>query len=114
VKKTLQSKQKAIDWTAEKARLLLGETGAEGSNPGRIRRFYTNTYKALDIFDQMWYECQYEKRDRDWKVNYAWSVILAAMVNARSAYKESLWQREPMKQFARELVSELQDYADNM
>lgn len=81
---------------------------------GRIRRFYTGTYKSLDQFDSMWYECSYQKRDRNWVTCFAWAVILASVINARSAYCEASGKREPVKTFVRELVTELHGYISNL
>ena len=39
------------------------------STPGVIRAFYTKSYKALDQFDQLWYDVLYEKR-QNWQCNY--------------------------------------------
>lgn len=113
-KKTLQGVGNKVDWASIQASAILGEPAGEDSNPGRIRRFYTAAYKDLDVFDQEWYSCFYDKRDQDWKINYAWSVLAATIVNGRSAFNEDLGAREPMKVFARKVVDELQDYAENM
>jgi hypothetical protein len=39
---------------------------------------------------------------------------MTTVVNGRSAYNEDTGVREPMKVFARAIVSEIQDYAENM
>lgn len=114
VKKTLQNVKRQVDWESEKAKVLLGDPASEEGNPGRIRRFYTSAYKDLDVFDEEWYACFYDKRDQDWLINYLWSVIMTTVVNGRSAYNEDKGVREPMKVFARAIVSEIQDYAENM
>ncbi len=113
-KKTLQSVVQRADWAAEQANVVLGEPGDETSNPGRIRRFYTASYKDLDNFDKEWYACFYDKRDQNWEINYVWSVILATIVNGRSAFNEDHQSREPMKAFARTVLTEIQDYVENM
>lgn len=79
----------------------------EDSVCGRIHRLYTNTYKSLDQFDQLWYECSYDKRDRAWETCYAWAVILDCFINARSAYCEYNQSKEPMEVFLREAIKEI-------
>ena len=79
----------------------------EHSVSGRIRRLYTNTYKSLDQFDQLWYECAYSKRDRAWETTYSWAIILDCFINARSAYCEYYERAEPMKDFLRSAISEI-------
>ena len=113
-KKTLQSVVQRVDWAAEQANVLVGDPGDESSNAGRIRRFYTASYKDLDLFDQEWYSCFYDKRDQNWEINYVWSVIMTTIVNGRSAFNEDQGKRESMKAFARILVTEIQEYVDNM
>lgn len=76
---------------------------------GRVRLFYTNTYKSLDQFDQLWYECCYDKRDHAWQTCYTWAVILDSVVNARSAYCENLRSVEPLKSFVEELIKDIQE-----
>ncbi len=105
---------KKVDWASEQATVLVGETGDEGSNAGRIRRFYTASYKDLDFFDQEWYSCFYDKRDQNWEINYVWSVVMSTVVNGRSAFNEDQGSREGTKAFARALVKEIYEYVDKM
>jgi len=114
VKKTLQNVKQQVNWASEKVKLLVGEPRTEDGNAGRIRRFYTAAYKDLDFFDEEWYECFYDKRDQDWLINYVWAVVMTTVVNGRSAFNEDHGTREPTKAFARAIVSEIQDYVDNM
>lgn len=113
-KKSLALKDDELAW----ADTLIGSTvgdpvKGEGSVSGRIRRLYTDSYKALDQFDQLWYECCYNNRDSNWKTCYIWAVILDCVINARAAYSEIRGVKEPMKEFARGLVTELKDYIAN-
>jgi hypothetical protein len=107
VRKTLEIK-KDITTFVESA---VGEymTG-ESSNCGRIRRLYTTSYKSLDQFDQLWYECCYDKRDRNWVTCYAWALILDCFINARSAYCEARGEAEPLKEFIRVAIDEIRDF----
>lgn len=82
----------------------------EDSVSGRVRRLYTRTYKSLDQFDQLWYLCTYEKRDRRWQTAFAWAVILDCVINARSAYCEYTSSSEPMKAFITILIAEIRAY----
>src|SRR5687767_8867475 len=86
----------------------------ENSNSGRIRRFYTNNYKSLDQFDQLWYECRYDKRENNWQTNYTWAIILDCVINARSAYCENQRIIEPLKDFIRSLHSEILEYVKGL
>lgn len=88
---------------------MLDPARGDSSVSGRIRRFYTNNYKSLDQFDQLWYECAYEKREKFWETTYAWAVILDCFVNARSAYCEALSIYEPMKDFINSVIQELRE-----
>ncbi len=105
--------QKA-DWASDQVKVLIGQPGDESANSGVIRRFYTASYKDLDLFDEEWYSCFYDKRDQSWEINYVWSVIMTTIVNGRSAKNEDQNSRETMKEFARALVEEIQDFVDNM
>jgi hypothetical protein len=113
-KKTLESVIKKADWASEQASLLVGDAGDERSNPGRIRRFYTASYKDLDFFDKEWYSCFYDKRDQNWEINYVWSIVMTTVVNGRSAYNEDNRLRETMKDFARALVKDIHERVNNM
>lgn len=79
------------------------------SMPGRIRKFYTQNYKALDQFDQLWYECCYDKRDISWETRYTWALILDCVLNAHSAYCESTHSIEPLRTFIGHLIIEIQE-----
>jgi hypothetical protein len=76
------------------------------STPGRIRSFYTKSYKSLDQFDQLWYEVQYDKR-QNWQCCYLWAIILDCIINGRAAYCETHDIHVPMKDFMRTFVQEL-------
>lgn len=78
---------------------------------GRIRRYYTSSYKSLDQFDQLWYECCYDRREKSWETWYTWAVLLDCVINARSAYCELTESIEPMKAFVAALIQELYLYA---
>jgi hypothetical protein len=106
LKKTLACKED-LDTKLEDA--VGSPASGEASVSGRIRRYYTNTYKSLDQFDQLWYECTYTKRDRAWETCYAWAVILDCFINARSAYCEYYEKTEPIKTFLRAVISEIRD-----
>ena len=115
MKETLSVKEDKLSWANTLTEAAVGDAmGGETSIPGRLRRFYTNTYKSLDQFDQIWYELSYGKRDHDWQTCYIWAIILAAVVNARSAFCESKGQKEPPKEFVRGLIKEIRDYTKNL
>lgn len=111
VKKTLEAKKNSLEWHKTLMESEVSEVArGEDSTPGRLRRFYTKTYKSLDQFDQIWYDLCYSKRDKSWSTCYIWSVVLAAIVNSRSAYCEVHQLKEPAKDFSRNLIQEIQDY----
>lgn len=82
-------------------------SSGEDSVSARIRRCYSRSYKALDQFDQLWYECRYDKRDHNWETSYAWALILDCVINAHSAYCEKQGETEPLKDFIRSLIAEI-------
>lgn len=86
----------------------------ESCTSGAIRRFYTNTYKSLDQFDQLWYECCYDKREKSWQTCYAWALILDCVINARSAYCENRNEIEPLRPFIEHLIDEIYTYCDTL
>lgn len=111
VKKSLEPKSDQFSWCTTLLENVVSEVAhGDTSTPGRMRRFYTNTYKSLDQFDQLWYEISYDKRDRDWRTCYIWSVLLGCVINARAAYCEDRQAMEPMKAFVRGLIDELRDF----
>lgn len=113
-KKTLQLKVDQLSWLNTLVESAVGDAVCgEDSTPGRMRRFYTNNYKSLDQFDQLWYDICYEKRDRHWETCYIWAVILASVVNARSAYCEEHESKEPVKFFLKQLVQEIRAFVAN-
>jgi hypothetical protein len=81
---------------------------------GRIRRYYTSSYKCLDQFDQLWYECRYDRREKSWETCYTWAVLLDCVINARSAYCEQTESVEPLKAFIAALIPELYSYASGV
>ena len=74
----------------------------------RIRSFYTENFKALDQFDQAWYEVFYSKRDADWLTAYTWALVLDSLINARAAYCEVKGFTEPVNVFTQALISDIQ------
>lgn len=85
-------------------------TRGDESVSAKIRHYYTKTYKALDQFDQLWYECCYDKRDHHWETRYTWALILNCVINGRSAYCEAHGSKEPLKDFIHSLISEINAY----
>jgi hypothetical protein len=114
VKKTLEYKKNELSWASSRALATLGDpVSGEGSVSGRIRRLYTGMYKSLDQFDALWYECAYQKRDFDWRTCFLWALILACVINARSAYCEANGNKEPMKIFVRQLIRDMREFVNN-
>jgi len=115
VKNALAVKDKALSWANTRVEATVSDAAAgEVSVPGRFRRFYTNTYKSLDQFDQTWYEVAYDKRDRDWQTCYKRAVILDCVINARSVYCEAKQVKEPSKDFVRQLISDIRSDVQKM
>ncbi len=86
---------------------MVGDADAKISK--RIRSFYTGHYKALDQFDQAWYEVFYNKREADWLTAYTWALVIDSVINARSAYCEVVGSSEPVKAFVRALISDIRN-----
>lgn len=88
--------------------LVEGKVGAPTASAGsssQLRRFYTNNYPALDRFDRLWYEMKFLAHPRDWESHFCWSLLHAAVVNARSVWCAAHGQRVTMIDFLRALVA---------
>lgn len=83
----------------------------EDSNAGKIRRFYTNNYSALDRFDRLWYEIVYPYPHRKWRVYFAWCVLNQALVNSYVAYMKETDKLIPIREFYSSVVD---DFANEM
>lgn len=70
-----------------KARIdcVIGKASRSGT-PASVRRFYTESYKALDKFDRLWYDMRFLDHPHDWKSYFAWSLIHCALINARAVW----------------------------
>jgi len=79
----------------------LGSDGAAA----QIRRFYAENYQALDRFDRVWYEIRYHTRPRDWESHSCWSLLHAAVINARTVWCAAQGRRVPILDFLANLVS---------
>ena len=107
VKKTLAVKQDALTWANVRMEAaVLDPMPGPDSTPGRIRSFYTKSYKSLDQFDQLWSEVQYDKR-QNWECNYVWAIVVDSIINGRSAYCESNGVHVSMKDFMRAFMTQL-------
>ncbi len=114
-KKTLKPKDNVLEWSKTVADATVDEAVlGESSVPGRIRRLYTSSYKALDQFDQLWYEIQYDKRDHSWEICYIWAIILDCVINARAAHCELYEKKIPLKEFVRLLMPLLREYISKL
>jgi len=108
VQKTLAVKADNLGWAKEVASSVVGV--ADGEACKRIRSFYTRNYKALDQFDQAWYEAFYNKREDSWLSAFTWALIMDSIINARSAYCEAVGSSEPVKAFLTGLIADINDY----
>src|SRR5262245_19358093 len=52
--------------------------------PGQLRRFYADHFQALDRFDRIWYQIRFFKEAHDWESYFSWSLLHAAIINARA------------------------------
>jgi hypothetical protein len=98
---TLQDKQGIVALIESKIGPKLGKDGPAAE----IRRFYADHYQALDRFDRVWYEIRYHVRPRDWEAHYIWSLLHAAVINARTVWCAAHGQRLPIKDFLLRLVA---------
>lgn len=112
IEKTLAVKSDALAWAMEAVVSLVGD--ADDGVCKRIRSFYTKNYKALDQFDQAWYDVFYNKRDNDWLTAYTWALIMDAIINARSAYCEAVGSVEPVKTSVKYLISDIRDFVKHL
>ena len=87
--------------------LLQPRGESEECSASRVRRFYTDNFKALDQLDAEWYRMSYQQRDGSWQACLAWAMILNGVVNSRSAYCELTGTRETTRGFAESLRDEL-------
>lgn len=83
----------------------IGEPTAKEGPSSQLRRFYTNNYGALDRFDRLWYEMRYLIRPRDWESHFCWSLLHAAVINARSVWCAAREQRIPLRDFLQSLIA---------
>ena len=72
-----------------------------------IKKHYTNNYKSLDRFDQLWYEINYLHTDQRWRTCITWSLILTCVITSRSAYCEAKNGSLSTKNFVDQLIQEL-------
>lgn len=106
----LELKKDEQAWAETLLASSIGDTvGGESSNSGRLRRFYTNSYKSLDQFDALWYEIFYDKRDTHWETVFLWAMVLDCVINGRAMYCELNAVKEPIKDFARGVVMEIKE-----
>lgn len=80
-----------------------GPTASKGSS-SQLRRFYTDNYPALDRFDRLWYEMRFLAHPRDWESHFCWSLLHAAVVNARSVWCTLTEERVSMIDFLKLLT----------
>jgi len=78
-----------------------------GQVSGMIKKYYTNNYKSLDRFDQLWYEINYPHTDQRWRTCITWSLILTCVITSRSAYCEAKNGSLSTKNFVDQLIQEL-------
>jgi hypothetical protein len=97
----LQGKEGTETLIESKIGPKLGSDGAAG----QIRRFYAENYQSLDRFDRVWYEIRYHLRPRDWESHFCWSLLHAAVINARTVWCTAHGQRLPIKEFLADVVS---------
>lgn len=83
----------------------VGKATSTDGPSAQLRRFYTNNYGVLDRFDRLWYEMRYLIRPRDWESHFVWSLLHAAVINARAAWCVAHGQRAPLNTFLRDLVA---------
>src|SRR5262245_60462173 len=75
------------------------------SPPARLRDFYRRHYQSLDRFDRDWYEIRFHRGARDWESYFCWSLLHAAVVNARAVWCALHDNRVPIKDFLHQLVT---------
>jgi hypothetical protein len=83
----------------------VGQPTASTGSSSQLRRFYTNNYPTLDRFDRLWYEMRFLAHPRDWESHFCWSLLHAAVVNARSVWSAVTGRRLSMIEFLDALVT---------
>lgn len=83
----------------------IGKPTSSTGSSSQLRRFYTNNYPALDRFDRLWYEMKFLAHPRDWESHFCWSLLHAAVVNARSVWCSAAERRVPMIDFLQSLIA---------
>jgi hypothetical protein len=76
----------------------------EASISGRVRRFYTNNYSALDRFDSHWYRIEYPLRIMSWENYYTFSLLQQSVVNAYVAYCKLVDEKIPILSYIKLVV----------
>jgi hypothetical protein len=97
----LQGKEGVVSLIESKIGPTLGTDGPAG----RIRSFYATHFQALDRFDRVWYEMRFHVRPRHWISHFSWSLLHAAVINARAAWCGIHQRRVSIKEFLAALVS---------
>lgn len=87
----------------------VGPKASSDDTSAPLRRFYTNNYGVLDRFDRLWYEMRFRIRPRDWESHFCWSLLHAAVLNARAAWCAAHRERVPLKNFLERLVTSFAD-----
>lgn len=83
----------------------VGVPSVSGGSSSQLRRFYTDNYPALDRFDREWYNIESTIRPSDWESHFCWSLLQAAVINARTVWCATREERVPTTDFLNDLVS---------
>lgn len=71
----------------------------EYSISGRVRRFYTNTYAAIDRFDALFYRIEYPIKNMSWEKYFSFCLLQQAVVNAYVYYCKLKDEKIPILKF---------------
>jgi len=78
----------------------------EYSISGRVRRFYTNNYSAVDRFDSLWYRIEYPIKIKSWETYYTFCLLQQSIVNAYVCYCKLKDSKIPILDFLELVVAE--------
>jgi hypothetical protein len=99
-KRMLQGHEGLVSLITSKIGPKLGGVGPAA----QLRLFYASHFQALDRFDRVWYEMRFHIRPRDWQSHFCWSLLHAAVINARTVWCAVHGQYVPILEFLRHLV----------
>ena len=79
----------------------LGDDGPSA----QLRRFSAARSHALDRFDRVWYQMRFHGHPHHWLSYFCWSLLHAAIINARGAWCIAHQKKVSIRDFVANLVA---------